>query len=89
MTEHGAQLPINVSAASFVLLPLSKQQAGFSIHSAIHKARPEVNAAAHCHTQYGRAWSVFGKPLGMLNQDSCLLYDNQAVFLNGGKVVRI
>lgn len=72
MTEHGAQLPIN--------------QAGFSIHSAIHRARPEVVSAAHAHTQYGRAWSVFGRPLGMLNQDSCLLHKNQAIYLNGGKV---
>lgn len=74
VSEHGAQLPIN--------------QAGFSIHSAIHRARPEVNSAAHAHTQYGRAWSVFGKPLEMLNQDSCLLYNNQSVYLDGGKVVR-
>src|SRR5262245_9612123 len=25
-------------------------QAAFAIHSAIHRARPDVNAAAHCHS---------------------------------------
>ncbi|OBT38989.1 hypothetical protein VE00_10359 [Pseudogymnoascus sp. WSF 3629] len=42
--------------------------AGFVIHSEIHKARPDINAACHCHSPYGRAWSTFGKPLEMLNQ---------------------
>lgn len=42
--------------------------AGFIIHSAIHKARPDINAACHCHSPYGRAWSTFGKPIDMLNQ---------------------
>jgi ribulose-5-phosphate 4-epimerase/fuculose-1-phosphate aldolase len=37
--------------------------AGFLIHSEIHKARPDVTAICHAHTVYGKAWSVFGKPL--------------------------
>ncbi|XXH00787.1 hypothetical protein Hte_007138 [Hypoxylon texense] len=43
-------------------------KAGFMIHAALHKARPDVNAACHTHSKYGRAWSVFGKPIEMLNQ---------------------
>jgi len=42
--------------------------AGFIIHSAIHKARPDINAACHMHSPHGRAWSTFGKPIEMLNQ---------------------
>lgn len=42
--------------------------AGFIIHSAIHKARPDINAACHMHSPQGRAWSAFGKPIEMLNQ---------------------
>jgi ribulose-5-phosphate 4-epimerase/fuculose-1-phosphate aldolase len=42
--------------------------AGFIIHSQIHQARPEINAACHMHSPYGRAWSTFGKPIEMLNQ---------------------
>lgn len=94
VTEHGAQLPINM--------------AGFHIHSAIHKvcplprspsppdqpnardsetwrlsqARPEIQAAAHCHSLHGKAWSVFGKPIDILTQDSCLFYDNLSVYKN-------
>ncbi|MGH3935803.1 MAG: class II aldolase/adducin family protein, partial [Pseudonocardiaceae bacterium] len=34
--------------------------AAFAIHSQIHQARPDVVAAAHSHSTYGRAWSVLG-----------------------------
>lgn len=43
-------------------------KAGFMIHAALHKARPDVNAACHTHSKYGRAWSAFGRPIEMLNQ---------------------
>lgn len=43
-------------------------KAGFIIHSSIHKARPDINAACHVHSVYGRTWSAFGKPVEMLNQ---------------------
>lgn len=42
--------------------------AGFMIHSAIHKRRPDIHAACHMHSPYGRAWSTFGKGIDMLNQ---------------------
>ncbi|CDK27464.1 unnamed protein product [Kuraishia capsulata CBS 1993] len=60
--------------------------AGFAIHSALHKARPDVNAACHCHSVYGKAYGVFGKPLEMLNQDVCTLYENHAVYSDFGGV---
>ena len=50
--------------------PLNK--AAFAIHSAIHKARPDVVAAAHSHTIYGKTWSVMGRLLDPLTQDACI-----------------
>lgn len=61
--------------------------AGFKIHSAIHKARPDLNAACHCHSPAGKAWSAFGRPLDIINQDMCTLYGIQAVYENFGGVV--
>lgn len=61
--------------------------AGFIIHAAIHKRRPDIHAACHLHSPYGRAWSTFGKPIDMLNQDSCMFYDDLAVYANFGGVV--
>lgn len=60
--------------------------AGFAIHSALHKARPNINAACHTHSKYGKAYSCFGKELEMLNQDVCTLYDNQCVYTDFGGV---
>ncbi|KAK4942170.1 hypothetical protein LTR10_018062 [Elasticomyces elasticus] len=61
--------------------------AGFIIHSHIHKARPDLNAACHMHSPYGRAWSTFGKPIEMLNQDSCMFYNDLAVYAGPGGIV--
>lgn len=62
-------------------------RAGFMIHAALHKARPDVNAAAHCHSPYGRAWSTFGRPIEMLNQDCCMFYNDLSVYEGFGGVV--
>ncbi|KIW15497.1 hypothetical protein PV08_05543 [Exophiala spinifera] len=61
--------------------------AGFLIHSEVHKARPDVHAVCHAHTVYGKAWSVFGKPLEMLTQDSCKFYKAHSVYNSFGGVV--
>lgn len=55
-------------------------QAAFAIHSQIHQARPDVVAAAHTHSRYGRAWSTLGRPLSMITQDACAFYNDHAVF---------
>jgi ribulose-5-phosphate 4-epimerase/fuculose-1-phosphate aldolase len=54
--------------------------AAFAIHSQIHEARPDVNAAAHTHSPYGRAFSTLGKPLAPLTQDACAFYGDHTVF---------
>ncbi|KAF4823689.1 Meiotically up-regulated gene 14 protein [Colletotrichum siamense] len=69
-------------------MSLPSNAAGFLIHSALHKARPDVNAACHAHTIYGKAWSAFGRPLEMINQDACIFYGKaQAVYEDFGGVV--
>ncbi|KAI5956380.1 hypothetical protein KGF54_000855 [Candida jiufengensis] len=60
--------------------------AGFAIHSAIHKARPDVNAACHTHSTYGKAWSSMGKLLDMINQDVCTFYKKHSIFTDFGGV---
>ncbi|KAI1740658.1 class II aldolase [Xylaria scruposa] len=61
--------------------------AGYLIHSAIHKRRPDVHAVCHAHSNAGRAWSVFAKPLEMLNQDVCNFYNAHAVYAQYGGIV--
>jgi ribulose-5-phosphate 4-epimerase/fuculose-1-phosphate aldolase len=56
--------------------------AAFAIHSRIHKARPDVVAAAHAHSLNGKAWSSLGRPLDPLTQDACAFYEDHALFDN-------
>ena len=61
--------------------------AAFAIHAAIHKARPDVIAAAHSHSIYGKTFSSFGKLLDPLTQDSCIFYEDHGLFNNYTGVV--
>ena len=54
--------------------------AAFTIHSHIHKTRPDVNAAAHAHSVYGKSLSALGEPLEPITQDACAFYEDHAVF---------
>lgn len=55
-------------------------QAGFVIHAAIHRARPDAIAAAHTHSPYGKAWSSLGRLLDPLSQDACAFYEEHALY---------
>lgn len=55
-------------------------QAAFAIHSRIHLARPDVVAAAHSHSVYGKAWSTLGRLLDPLTQDACAFYQDHSIF---------
>ncbi|KAF2122892.1 class II aldolase/adducin domain-containing protein [Lophiotrema nucula] len=61
--------------------------AAFAIHSAIHKARPDVHAACHAHSTYGKAFSAFGRQLDMITQDSLRFYKSHGVYQQFGGVV--
>ncbi|MCH9663124.1 MAG: class II aldolase/adducin family protein [Gammaproteobacteria bacterium] len=52
---------------------------GLLLHSAVHQARPEVNAVCHAHSTYGSAWSAFTSPVQPITQDACVFHNDQAI----------
>ena len=54
--------------------------AAFAIHSRVHAARPDVVAAAHAHSMYGKTWSSLGRLLDPITQDACAFYEDHALF---------
>ncbi|URI06163.1 class II aldolase/adducin family protein [Aquincola tertiaricarbonis] len=65
--------------------PLNR--AAFAIHAAIHEARPDVVAAAHTHSLYGKAWASLGRKLDPLTQDGCAFYEDHGLFTDFNGVV--
>jgi ribulose-5-phosphate 4-epimerase/fuculose-1-phosphate aldolase len=55
-------------------------RAAFAIHSQVHAARPDVMAAAHSHSVYGKSWSSLGRTLDPITQDACAFYDDHGLF---------
>jgi len=55
-------------------------ESAYAIHSQIHAARPDVVAAAHAHSLYGKSWSSLGRLLDPLTQDSCAFYEDHSLF---------
>jgi ribulose-5-phosphate 4-epimerase/fuculose-1-phosphate aldolase len=55
-------------------------RAAFAIHSQVHQARPDVIAAAHAHSIYGKSWSSLGRTLDPITQDACAFYGDHALF---------
>src|ERR1700681_2966866 len=54
--------------------------AAFAIHSQVHAARPDVIAAAHSHSIYGKAWSSLGRLLDPITQDACAFFEDHGLF---------
>ncbi|KAI5204580.1 arad-like aldolase/epimerase [Aureobasidium subglaciale] len=54
--------------------------AAFMIHSAIHKARPDVIAAAHSHSIYGRSFCTLGRTLDTITQDACSFHNDHVLY---------
>jgi ribulose-5-phosphate 4-epimerase/fuculose-1-phosphate aldolase len=55
-------------------------RAAFTIHSQVHAARPDVVAAAHSHSLFGKAWSSLGRLLDPITQDACSFYGDHGLF---------
>jgi len=55
-------------------------RAAFAIHSQVHGARPDVVAAAHSHSIYGKSWSTLGRTLDPITQDVCAFYQEHGLF---------
>jgi ribulose-5-phosphate 4-epimerase/fuculose-1-phosphate aldolase len=62
-------------------------ESAFAIHSRVHMARPDVVAAAHAHSLYGKTWSSLGRPLDPLTQDACAFYEDHSLFADYTGVV--
>ncbi|KAF1363285.1 class II aldolase/adducin domain-containing protein [Lizonia empirigonia] len=61
--------------------------AAYMIHSAIHAARPDVLAAAHSHSIYGRAFCSLGRKLDTITQDSCAFHNDHVLYESFNGVV--
>lgn len=68
--DHDGQLTVGTRPVNPV---------GLQLHSAVHRARPEVNAVCHAHSTYGSAWSAFARPVDPLTQDTCVFFEDQAI----------
>ncbi|MCU1492637.1 MAG: class aldolase/adducin family protein [Acidimicrobiaceae bacterium] len=59
----------------------------YLIHARIHEARPDVVSAAHAHSPAGVAWSSTGRLLDPISQDSCALFERQAIYREFGGII--
>jgi ribulose-5-phosphate 4-epimerase/fuculose-1-phosphate aldolase len=55
-------------------------RAAFSIHAAVHAARPDVVGAAHSHSVYGKALSATGQRIEPLTQDACAFHNDHGYY---------
>jgi len=62
-------------------------QAAYSIHHAVHTARPDVNCVAHAHSTYGQAFCALGRNLDMATIDSCIYHNDLALYASNSLVV--
>lgn len=53
--------------------------AALTIHSAVHRARPDIVSAVHTHGLYGRTWAALGRELDPISQDACAFFEDQGV----------
>jgi ribulose-5-phosphate 4-epimerase/fuculose-1-phosphate aldolase len=56
----------------------SFNNAGFTIHSGVYKARPDANCVTHTHTRAGGAVSLIEKGIRPISQDALHIYDDVA-----------
>src|SRR5712692_1678173 len=61
--------------------------AAFAIHSQVHAARPDIAAAAHAHSLYGKTWASLGRLLDPITQDVCAFYEDHSLFADFTGVV--
>src|ERR1700729_142921 len=57
--------------------------AGFTIHSGVYKARPDANCVTHTHTRAGAGISQLAKAIRPISQDALQVYDDLAYHAYG------
>jgi ribulose-5-phosphate 4-epimerase/fuculose-1-phosphate aldolase len=60
--------------------PYEVNEAGFTIHSAVHMARPEVMCVAHTHTRAGMAVSAQKEGLLPITQNALMFYGDHLAY---------
>ncbi|MHB8512143.1 MAG: class II aldolase/adducin family protein [Actinomycetota bacterium] len=55
-------------------------RAAYAIHSQVHAARPDIVAAAHAHSLYGKTLSCLPMLIEPLTQDACAFYNDNVRF---------
>jgi ribulose-5-phosphate 4-epimerase/fuculose-1-phosphate aldolase len=83
INRHGEMFD-EVTASSLVKMDMDGKvlgppgrfnRAGFTIHSGVYKARPDVNCVMHTHTRAGTGISVLKKGLRPISQDALAVLD--------------
>lgn len=52
---------------------------GLLLHTALHRARPDVAAVCHCHAPAASTWAALERLLDPITQDACVFYEHQAL----------
>lgn len=60
---------------------------GLLLHTAVHQARPDVQAMCHAHALHASTFSAFERLLDPITQDACVFFEQQALILEP-RVVR-
>jgi ribulose-5-phosphate 4-epimerase/fuculose-1-phosphate aldolase len=85
LINHYEEMFDEITASSLIKMDLDgkiygKQgrfnAAGFTIHSGVYKARPDVNCVMHTHTRAGGGVSLLKKGLRPISQDALAVYDD-------------
>lgn len=85
LINHYEEMFDEITASSLIKMDLDgkiygKQgrfnAAGFTIHSGVYKARPDVNCVMHTHTRAGGGVSLMKQGLRPLSQDALHVYDD-------------
>lgn len=85
LINHYEEMFDEITASSLIKMDLDgkvygKQgrfnAAGFTIHSGVYKARPDVNCVMHTHTRAGGGVSLLKQGLRPISQDALHVYDD-------------
>ncbi|MFJ8658029.1 class II aldolase/adducin family protein [Streptomyces sp. NPDC093795] len=55
-------------------------QAAFTVHAQVHRARPDAVAVVHTHSLHGRALAALGELLDPITQEACAFYQDHALY---------
>ncbi|MCT9089363.1 class II aldolase/adducin family protein [Streptomyces sp. ASQP_92] len=55
-------------------------QAAFTVHAQVHRARPDAVAVVHTHSTYGRALAALGEFVEPYTQEACAFFEDHAVY---------